>query len=78
MTKYEWLRIREIEDLLDIELKVDDIFLNGKNMIEQKNLKEVGQEICYFKVIKAEGKNMEYIQEFDVLEEERINATKRN
>lgn len=78
MTKYEWLKIREIEDLIDIELEVDDLFLHGKNMIGQKNSKIEGQQITYFKVLKSKGKNMEYVQVFDVLKEDVINAKKRN
>jgi hypothetical protein len=76
MTKYKWLRIREIEELINIELKVDDIFLYGMAMIAQKDAKEVGQQITYFKVINSqtEGKMIEYTQVFDILEEDVIDA----
>ena len=74
MTKYQWLRLRVVEDLADIELKKDELFLNGHAMIGQKDTKEVGQQITYFKVIKAERKNIEYTEVFDVLEEDVIDA----
>jgi len=74
MTKYQWLRLRVVEDLADIELKKDELFLNGHAMIGQKDTKEVGQQITYFKVIKAVEKNIEYTEVFDVLEEDAIDA----
>lgn len=74
MTKYQWLRLRVVEDLADVELKKDELFLNGHAMIGQKDTKEIGQQITYFKVIKAEGKNIEYTEVFDVLEEDVIDA----
>jgi len=74
MTKYQWLRLRVVEDLADIELKKDELFLNGHAMIGQKDTKEVGQQITYFKVIKAKEKNIEYTEVFDILEEDVIDA----
>jgi hypothetical protein len=74
MTKYQWLRLRVVEDLADAELKKDEFFLNGHAMIGQKDTKEIGQQITYFKVIKAKGKNIEYTEVFDVLEEDEIDA----
>jgi hypothetical protein len=76
MTKYKWLRLKEIEDLTDIDLKIDDEFLHGTAMIAQKDVKEIGQQITFFKVIKAQtkGKMIEYGQVFDVLEEDLIDA----
>jgi pyruvate-formate lyase-activating enzyme len=77
MTKYKWLRLREYEDLVNVDLKVGDKFLYGTAMINQKDSKEIGQQIVYFEVIKAEGKNIEYTQIFDTLEEDRLDG-KRN
>jgi hypothetical protein len=52
----------------------DDIFLYGNHVIAQKDAKKVGDQITYYKVLKAEnnGKDIEYIQIFDVLEEDVI------
>lgn len=77
MTKYQWLRLRVIEDLIDAKLVKDDLFLNGHHMIGQKDTKEIGQQITYFKVIKSEGKNIEYTEVFDVLEED-LGDARRN
>lgn len=76
MTKYKWLRIMEVEDLINVDLKEGDIFLYGIAVIAQRDIKEVGQQITYFKVIKSktEGKMIEYTQVFDVLEEDVIDA----
>ena len=76
MTKYKWLRIMEVEDLINVDLKEGDIFLYGIAVIAQRDVKEVGQQITYFKVIKSktEGKMIEYTQVFDVLEEDVIDA----
>ena len=43
-------------------------------MIGQKDTKEIGQQITYFKVIRQEDKNIEYTEVFDVLEEDVIDA----
>jgi len=74
MTKYQWLRIREVEDLTNVKLVKGDEFLHGVAMIGQKDTKEIGQQIVYFKVIKSEGKNIEYTEVFDVLEEDVVDA----
>ncbi len=78
MTKYKWLRLREIETLDKIKLRVGDYFLYGSAMRAQKDTKEQGQQITYFEVIKAEGLNIEYIQKFDILEEDTIDGNKRD
>lgn len=74
MTKYPWLRLKEVEDLSDVDLKEGDIFLYGHAMIGQKDTKEIGQQIVYFKVLKSEGKNIEYTEVFDILEEDVVDA----
>jgi len=79
MNKYQWLRLKEIEDPLKMRLNKDDLFVYGTTMIAQKDMKKIGEQIVYYKVLKSsnEGKNLEYIQVFDVLEEDVIDA-KRN
>lgn len=76
MTKYQWLRLREVEDLINAKLEEGDTFLHGIAMIGQKDTKEIGQQIVYFKVIKnhTEGKMIEYTEVFDVLEEDVLDA----
>ena len=80
MNKYQWLRLKEIEDPLEMNLNEGDLFLYGVYVIAQKDLKKIGDQITYFKVLKSEkkGKNIEYIQVFDVLEEDIIDGHKRN
>ena len=74
MTKYQWLRMRVVEDLSNAKLLKDEIFLYGTAMIGQKDNKEVGQQITYFRVIRQEDKNIEYTEVFDVLEEDVLDA----
>ena len=71
MKKYRWLRIKTIneeEDLL--KLRLNDIFLTGESVIGQLENKNIGDEISYYKIIKKEEKNIEYITIFDFLEED--------
>ncbi len=74
MNKYKWLRLKEIEDPLKMRLKKGEQFLYGVSMLAQKDTKKVGQQITYFEILnsKNEGKDIEYIQMFDVLEEDII------
>lgn len=74
MTKYQWLRLKVVEDLSNAKLLKDDFFLYGTAMISQKDTKEIGQQITYFRVIRQEKKNIEYTEVFDVLEEDVIDA----
>ncbi len=66
----------EVEDLTQVDLKEGDLFLYGIAVIAQKDAKEVGQQITYFKVInsKTDGKMIEYTPVFDILEEDVIDA----
>jgi len=63
----KWKRLKEIEENFDA-LKFNDFFLLGEKVIEQKETKEVGQEITYYKLIKK-GKSVEYVAIYDTLEE---------
>ena len=51
-------------------LRKYDRFLYGATMIEQKEAKDVGQEITYFEVIRNEGLNIEYKPVYDRLEKD--------
>ncbi len=79
MNKYIWLRLKEVEELLTVTLEEGQNFLYGKSVIAQKDGKKIGDQITYFKVLKSEneGKNIEYTQVFDVLEEDVLDD-KRN
>jgi len=79
MNKYQWLRLKDIEDPLKMRLKKGENFLYGSRMISQKDTKKIGEQITYFEVLnsKNDGKDLEYIQKFDVLEEDVIDG-KRN
>jgi len=63
----DWIRLKEVEN--PDELKVGDLFLMGDKVIDQKETKIVGQEITYYKLLKNEGKSVEYIPIYDTLEE---------
>lgn len=72
------MKISRFNTLWDVDVDNEDdifrlregqFFLHGNSMINQKSLKEVGDEVVYFKVIRKEGKSVEFMQIFDVLEE---------
>ena len=79
MNKYHWLRLKEVEDPIKMVLQKGDKFLYGSHMIAQKDTKKIGEQITYFEVINSEkeGKNIEYVQIFEMLEEDVIDD-KRN
>lgn len=72
MQRSRWLRLKEIEDPLKMVLKENEVFLHGNAMIGQKETKKIGDQIVYYKVIRKEGKTIEYTQIFDILEEDKI------
>jgi hypothetical protein len=47
-----------------------DRFLYGNAMINQKESKQIGQEITYFEIIKNDGLNTEYKPIYDILEKD--------
>lgn len=51
-------------------LRKYDRFLYGRSMIEQKEGKDIGQQITYYEVIKNEGLNIEYTPVYDVLQKD--------
>jgi hypothetical protein len=73
MQRNRWLKLRSIEDPFKINLKEGEVFLHGNAMIGQKEIKKIGDQITYYKIIKSEGKSIEYIQVFDILEEDKNN-----
>lgn len=52
------------------KLEVGDTFLMGEQMTLQVEKKKKGEEVSFFKVIKKEGNNVEYVLTFDILEED--------
>lgn len=71
MKKARWSRIKQIgedDDLLS--LRVNDIFLTGNTVIGQLENKIVGDEISYYKIIKKNKTNVEYIMIFDIIQED--------
>ena len=51
------------------KLRKHDYFLYGSRMVEQKEVKELGQQISYYKVIDKKDNRVEYTTVFDTLEE---------
>jgi len=56
------------EDDFREKLRRGDFFLYGRKMISQVESKQPGDQICYYQVIKIDGKNVEYMTKFDILE----------
>ena len=71
MKKTIFRKLREVntEEMFPM-LKVGDIFLYGKSVILQKEVKQVGQPITYYKVVEANGSNINYAPIYDILEED--------
>jgi hypothetical protein len=59
---------QENEQLIH-KLLIGNIFLYGNRMIEQKEIKEVGQQISYYRVVDKKDNRIEYTTVFDKLEE---------
>lgn len=70
MKKTKWSRIKQIEEDDLSKLRLNDFFLTGDAIIGQLEIKVVGDQITYYKIIKKEGKNIEYTSIFDILEED--------
>ena len=71
MKKSKWLRIKQISEEDDLlKLRVNDVFLTGNAIIGQLETKIVGDEISYYKIIKKNKMNVEYITIFDKLQED--------
>jgi len=50
-------------------LEVDECFLTGGEIIKQKDAKDVGDLVTYYRVTKANGKNISYTMIYEKLEE---------
>jgi hypothetical protein len=46
-------------------------------MIDQLEVKHVGQEITYYQVVRISGKNVEYMPRFEILEEDFIDGRRK-
>ena len=57
----EWLSIKEIDYDEKINLPVGDIFLQGKNMINQKMNKKPGNMVSVYIVTSVKGKSVGYM-----------------
>ena len=67
LTKFQ--KMKDIEHELEMnDLEIGDIFLYGRHVINQKQSKNVGDPISYYKVISKEGNSVSYGMEFDTLE----------
>jgi len=52
------------------KLEVGDTFLMGEQMTLQVEKKKKEEEVSFFKVIRKEGNNVEYVLTFDILMED--------
>jgi len=67
-SKFKTLKTFDIiED--DRVLEVDECFLTGGEIIKQKDAKDVGDLVTYYRVTKANGKNISYTMIYEKLEE---------
>ena len=76
MRKTEFMRLKEIDehdkDNEMSNLKVGDVFLYGRNMVNQKQVKKVGEDISYFKILrKTASGGVEYGSVFDIMEKDK-------
>lgn len=71
MKQLDFKKLRVIEDFKKERIKEGDVFLQGQSMAAQQQSKMPGQQISYYKCIKAdkEGKNIEYMLVTDKLVE---------
>ncbi len=60
----------EFENVTSEKLKVGDVFLYGKRMIEQKENKNIGDIITFYRVLNiGDTGNVEYIPVYEKLED---------
>lgn len=61
MKQEEFKKLKEIEEEKEMDkLKVGDYFLYGKSMIEQKQNKQKGEPISYYRILKKEDVTVEF------------------
>ena len=72
MKKSKWLHLKEIDEEEKIfkSVEMDEYFLTGDSVIRQKEIKEIGQQITYYKLIKKTKNNVEYVPIYDIIEED--------
>lgn len=67
----EFLKLPKLEDQDDFsKMKEGDCFLYGWKMKAQTESKKVGQEVSFYKVLNVKGKNVEYLVNYAILEQE--------
>lgn len=72
MRKTIFIRLKEIDKEIDMNnLEIGDYFLYGKNLIGQKQNKEIGQPITYYEIISKSYGSVEYIPIYDYMEEDK-------
>jgi len=69
MRKQRFIRLPEINEEANMDkLNVGDHFLYGRNVINQKQEKEIGESITYYEIINKDHSRVEYIPIFDYME----------
>lgn len=69
MDKASFLKLREFDDEKDMKiLDIGDLFLYGSSVINQKQTKNFGDCISYYRVISKSEHGIEYIPIFDYIE----------
>ena len=72
MVNSTWLKMKVFEPENEHEihnLKIGEYFMMGNRMNQQKELKEIGQQISFYKVVNKKDNRIEYTTVFDVLKE---------
>ena len=72
ISKNKFISIKQLNeiDINSSNLKIGDIFLCGKNMTEQVNIKKVGDNVSYYEVIDIKDNgNIVYMLKIDTMEE---------
>jgi hypothetical protein len=71
MRRSEFIRLTDIEEESDMDnLDIGDRFLYGRNVINQKQEKEIGDSITYYEVIDKKHGSVEYTPIFDYMEKD--------
>jgi len=73
MRRNEFIRLPDIEEESDMDkLNIGDHFLYGRNVINQKQDKEVGESITYYEiVVNNEHGRIEYTPIYDYMEKDK-------
>jgi hypothetical protein len=76
----DFKKIRKLKEMEinSTNLKIGDIFVSGKNMMEQLNTKKIGDNVSYYEVIDIKDNgNIVYMLKIDTMEEQK-NDSKNN